>query len=58
MVEQGNTLRFDHLPCLFKGNRELLEHFAANDAYKFIETSLKNWKENQLPLIQYNKIVI
>ena len=44
MVEQGNTLRFDHLPCLFKGNRELLEHFAANDAYKFIETSLKNWK--------------
>jgi len=41
-----------------EGSRQMLQHFVENKAYTFIETSIKAWTDNHLPLIQSDEIVI
>ncbi len=41
-----------------QGADELLTSFAENKAQEFIDKSLRNWLENQVPLIQQDDVVI
>ncbi len=41
-----------------EGNRKLLEAFINNTAAAYLQENLRAWKENQLPLIQGDDIVI
>src|SRR4051812_24490837 len=41
-----------------EGNRELFTALAEGKIVEYIETNLRSWKENQLPLIQGDDIVI
>lgn len=40
------------------GTEKLLQHMAGNKLSQYIETSMKNWVEGQLPLISRDKVVV
>lgn len=41
-----------------KSTGELLGYFSQNEVREFIDQSVKSWTENQLPLIQYEEVVV
>lgn len=55
---------FEHMPeeeliaLTQAGNTRLLSALAANDVTDYLETSLRSWRDNQLPIIQGDDIVI